>query len=222
MKFYLTLLLSTFMTMQAVSAADIAERIEAATAMLEKKQGSMTPIPQEILDHAKGIAFATITKAGIGIGGMGGEGIVLLHKPGTPAPSWSAPSAFNISGGSLGAQIGFATNRVIIVLNTDAAVRQFSGSGKVKWDATASGTAGEDNASESESTAALEGHAMLFYKDTGGLFGGATFGGITIETKNSINHEFYGSHIYVRDIFEGKVPAPHEAERLYHVLNGQK
>jgi lipid-binding SYLF domain-containing protein len=203
-------------------ADDIDERISDATAMLEKKQGSLSPIPQELLTHARGIAFAIITKGGLGIGGMGGEGIVFLHKPATPPPSWSAPSAFNISGGSIGAQIGFSQIRYILILNTDAAVRQFTGEGKMKWDATAMGTAGSDTSIETASTHELSERAVIVYRDSGGIFGGATLGGSTIETKNSVNQDAYGPHIFVRDIFDGRVPPPSAAERLYQLLNGQR
>jgi lipid-binding SYLF domain-containing protein len=63
---------------------------------------------------------------------------------------------------------------------------------------------------------------VIVYRDSGGIFGGATFGGSSVETKNSVNQDTYGAHIYVRDIFEGKVPPPREAHRLYELLNGQR
>jgi lipid-binding SYLF domain-containing protein len=223
MKNILILCLTLGLLAPLLRADDVEQRISDATAMLEKKQGSLNPIPQELLANARGVAFCIITKGGLGIGGMGGEGIVFLHKPNTPAPSWTAPSAFNISGGSLGAQIGFSQIKYIMILNTDAAVRQFSSSeGKLKWDATAMGTAGDDTGVESESTHELSEKAIIIYRDSGGIFGGATFGGSTIEVKDSVNQDAYGPHIFVRDIFEGTVPPPHSAERLYHLLNGQR
>ena len=222
MKPFLALGLSLLLSTQFASAVDMSERISDATAILEKKQGSLSPIPAELLAKAHGIAFAIVTKGGIGIGGMGGDGIVLKHKLDGPTPMWTAPSAFSISGGSLGAQLGFSKIRYIIILNTDAAVHQFASEGKVKWDATAMGTAGPDTAIERESTVELESHAVVIYRDSGGIFGGATFGGTTIELKNSVNHAAYGSHVYIRDIFDGTVPQPKSAERLYLLLNGQR
>ena len=156
-----------------VRADNLHERIVTATQILEKRQGSISPIPQEVLAHARGIAIGTITKAGLGIGGQGGEGIVLLHYTADNPATWSAPVAFNTSGGSLGAQIGFTTIRYIIILNTDNAVRMFTSNGKVTYDATAAGTAGADNAHEGETSENLRRHSMIIYKETGGLFGGA-------------------------------------------------
>jgi lipid-binding SYLF domain-containing protein len=221
------LLLSTTLTLLLAStlfvhAADMDERIHDAINILEKRQGSADPIPAEILQNAKGVAVCTIIKAGIGIGGQGGEGIVMIRHYGGAAPVWRAPSAFNISGASLGAQLGFTSISYIIVLNSERAIGQFVGVGKMKWDATATGTAGADTGVESESTRDLEKRDVLVYRESGGLFGGATFGGSSIEVKNEINREAYGDHIHVRDILEGTVPPPTNAQRLYDLLDGKR
>ena len=202
-----------------VQADGLHRRIATATEILEKRQGSLAPIPMNVLAHARGIAIGTITKAGLGIGGQGGEGIVLLHYLGDAHPTWSAPVAFNMSGGSVGAQLGYTTIRFIIILNSDTAVRLFTSPGKMSYDATATGTAGSDTGREGETTENLQRHAMIIYKDTGGLFGGATFGGTSVQVKDEVNQEAYGDHVYVRDILAGKVPSPRSATRLYELLN---
>src|SRR5260221_5717263 len=169
MKFLLSTSLVLLLTSTLLSrAANMEERVHDATRILEKRQGSDDPIPAEILTNAKGVAICTIIKGGIGLGGQGGEGIVLVRHLGGATPVWRAPSAFNISGMSLGAQLGFTTIRYIIVLNTEAAIGQFVGVGKLKWDATATGTAGEDTGVESQSTRDLEKRAVLVYPDSGG------------------------------------------------------
>jgi len=205
-----------------VHAADMDERIHNCIKIVEKRQGSDDPIPAEILQNAKGIAICTIIKGGIGIGGQGGEGIILIRHLGGPVPVWRAPSAFNISGASLGAQLGFSSISYIIVLNSERAIGQFIGEGKMKWDATATGTAGPDTGVESESTRELEKQDVLVYRDSGGLFGGATFGGSSIEVKDEINQDAYGEHVHVRDILEGTVPPPANAQRLYDLLDGKR
>ena len=212
------LLASTLFT----RAADMEQRIHDATRIIEKRQGSDDPIPPEILQNAKGIAICTILKGGIGLGGQGGEGIVCIRHLGGGATVWRAPSAFNISGASLGAQLGFSSISYIIVLNTERAIGQFVGEGKTKWDATATGTAGVDTGVESQSTRDLEKHDVLVYRESGGLFGGATFGGSSIEVKTEINQIAYGEHIHVRDILEGRVPLPANAQRLYDLLDGKR
>jgi lipid-binding SYLF domain-containing protein len=203
-------------------AANMRERIQDAINIVEKRQGSDSPIPAEILTNAKGIAICTITKGGIGIGGQGGEGIIMIRHTTGSSFVWRAPSAFNISGASIGAQLGFSTIRYIIILNSEEAIGQFVGSGKMKWDATATGTAGGDTGVEGESTRDLEKRAIIVYRDSGGIFGGATFGGSTIEVKDEINQQAYGESVYVRDILEGKVQPPKSALRLYSLLDGKR
>ncbi len=214
----LALVLVSTLLVRADSMNDL---VHSATKILDNRQGSVDPIPNEILANAKGVAILTITKGGIGIGGQGGEGIILVHHDGNPK-TWRAPSAFSISGASLGAQLGFSTIRYIIILNTQDAIGQFVGVGKLKWDATATGTAGQDTATETESTRDLEQHAVLVYRDSGGLFGGATFGGSSIEVDNDVNQKAYGENIHVRDILEGKVQPPPYAKRLYDLLDGKR
>ena len=223
MKFLLSISLTLLIASTSfVRAADLDERIHDAISIVEKRQGSDDPIPAEILQNAKGIAICTILKGGIGIGGQGGEGVIVIRHSSGGAPVWRAPSAFNISGASLGAQFGFSSISYIIVLNSERAIGQFVGQGKMKWDATATGTAGADTGVESESTRELEKHDVLVYRESGGIFGGATFGGSSIEVKDEINQEAYGNHIHVRDILEGKVPVPPSAQPLYNLLDGKR
>ena len=216
-----SLALLTFSTV-LVRADDLHQRIRTATHILEERQGSVDPIPADLLAHARGIAIGTITKAGLGIGGQGGEGVVLLHYLGDAQPSWSAPVAFSTTGGTIGAQIGFTTIRYIIILNNDSAVRLFTSPGKVSFDATATGTAGGDTAREGESTDEMRQHAMIIFKETGGLYGGATLGGTSVQVDDDCNQEAYGDGVYVRDILSGKVPKPAAATKLYALLDGQR
>jgi lipid-binding SYLF domain-containing protein len=221
MKFLLplSLLLSVFALLPS-RAADMEKRIFDATHILEQRQGSADPIPPEILQNAKGVAICTILKGGIGIGGQGGEGIVMIRHLGDAVPVWRAPCAFNITGASVGAQLGFSSISYILVLNTERAIGQFVGEGKVKWDATATGTAADDTRVETQSTRDLERQDVLVYRDSGGLFGGATLGGSSIEVKDSINQEAYGPHVHVRSILDGRVPLPDSAHHLYELLDG--
>lgn len=219
MKYLIPTLALLLVSNLLLRADNMDELVHSATKILDNRQGSVDPIPAEILANAKGVAILTITKGGIGIGGQGGEGIIMVrHDGGT----WRAPSAFSISGASIGAQLGFSTIRYIIILNTQAAIGQFVGVGKLKWDATATGTAGDDTGTESESTRDLEKHAVLVYRDSGGLFGGATFGGSSIEVDDAVNQKAYGEHIHVRDILEGTVPVPSYTQRLYTLLDGKR
>lgn len=195
------------------------ERIQSSIQILDQKQHSDEPIPAELLSHAKGVAIFSVTQVGLGIGGQGGEGIVTLRHTDLIGHSWTAPSAFNLSGGSIGAQIGYTDAHYIVVLNTDDAVRHFTHSGKVDWNATATGTAGSDTGTAKVSTTDLEHRDLVVYKDSGGIFGGATLGGSSVERKDSINQAAYGDDVRTRNILNGTVLPPKSASRLYHLLD---
>ena len=213
-------LLSAIAGLNSAHAANMRERIEAATRILEDKQGSTHPIPRAVLDHAKGVAIVSITKAGLVFGGTGGQGIVVVKKSGVLGATWLAPSAFDISGGSFGAQIGVARRDYIAVLNTDRAVRMFTREGKIAWDAQASGVAGEESATEGVTDA--ERQPIIVYESTDGIYGGATFGGTTVSLNDRVNQQAYGRHVFIRDILNGKVKPPKSARRLYELLQGKR
>ncbi len=201
-------------------AASVADRTGEAISILAARQGSAHPIPASLLKNAKGVAIVKVTQVGLVFGGSGGQGVVVVRKPGLFGPGWSAPSAFDVSGGSFGAQIGAQTKRFVLVINSEDALKLFIGEGKVKWDATAAGTAGGDTAKASESD--LAELPIIVYQDNDGVFGGATFGGTTLAVNADDNHAAYGPGVFVRDIVEGKVKAPPYADRLYSLLNGKR
>jgi SH3 domain-containing YSC84-like protein 1 len=194
-----------------------------ATEILARKQGSVVPISAKALEAAKGVAILDITKAGLVVGGTGGDGIVVLKEKGVLSwgSKWSAPIPIGFGGGSFGAQIGFSTTKMIILLNSDQAVRAFTNPGKLEWNATASGTAGTDTQTE-QVGGLLSDLDVKIYKQSDGLYGGATIGGGTIRIQNDRIKKAYGSSIYVRDIVEGKVKTPDYAAQLYKLLNGKR
>jgi lipid-binding SYLF domain-containing protein len=227
MKLFLSTMLTLLLASSIYATAgdmsgDMYGRIRKAIQIVEKREGSIDPIPAEIFQNAKGVAICTIGKGGAGIGGQLGDGIVVIRHYGPNGTVWRAPSAFHIYGASLGLQLGYSSISYIIVLNSDHAIGQFLGQGHFKWDATATGTAGSDTGVESQSTRNLEKQEVLVYRESGGLYGGATFGGSTIETQDPINQNAYGENVHVRDILEGNVQPPAQAQKLYDLLDGKR
>jgi lipid-binding SYLF domain-containing protein len=200
--------------------------VQAATQTLAAKQGSASPIPKEALAAAKGVAIIDITKGGFIVGGTGGSGIVVLKaKQGVTGlvgmQSWVAPIPIGFSGGSFGAQIGGSNTKMIVLLNSDQAVKVFTNPGKLAWNAQASGTAGADTETEAAGGALSEVDVTI-YKETEGLYGGATFGGTTLSIQDDRIKSTYGPEIFVRDIIEGKVKAPEYAKPLINLLEGKR
>jgi len=104
-------------SLYAKSAAEIDREADQAIAMFKKqiKGGS------EFLDTAKGVLiFPKVIKAGIGVGGEYGEGVLRIH--GKSVQYYSTASA------SIGFQFGAQQKSIIIVFLTDEALNQFRNS----------------------------------------------------------------------------------------------
>lgn len=190
-------------------------RILEAVTILELKQGSKSPIPQRVLDHAKGVAIIEMTKGGIGIGASHGDGIIVART----GKGWSAPSAFSQGGGSVGLQLGVEIKRLIYVLNTQEAVDSFAKDDRFKFDAKANATAGPQYVEED--AAASPAYAIYIYASSEGAFAGATIGGQVMTTDREINQKVYGPSFTTYEILRGKSKAPDLAKRLYALLNGK-
>ena len=217
-KFGFCLLAIFLLTISAHAQSSINARVNAAIGILRIKQSSQTPIPQKIIDNAKGVAIINVGKGGFIFGGLHGEGIVITRTHGALGPSWSVPIAFSMSGGSFGAQIGYQTVSYVFILNNDDAIKTFLSGGEMKWDAGAQGTAGPSHAAESEDPATKS--AIYIYTQSGGVYGGATIGGTTLRTDNDTNKAAYGDTL-LADLVSGKGIRPKEAAKLYELLNGQ-
>lgn len=178
----------------------------------EQLQATDKSIPPLVLKQAKGLAVATVTRGGIGIGGQHGKGIVINKTE----DGWSAPSAFETGGGSIGLQLGVETVQYVFVLNTDKAVMQFIGD-EVKLDAKASATAGPDHAAAANEK--LPKSDIYIYALTDGAFAGATVGGVYVELDLELNNEVYSNTVTVNQIIAGEVPAPAAMSTFYDHLN---
>lgn len=178
----------------------------------ELLQASEHAIPGIVVRNAKGIAIATVTRGGIGIGGQAGEGIVFAKLE----DGWSAPSAFETGGASIGAQLGVETVQYVMVLNTDKALLSFTGD-EVALDAKANATAGPDHAAASNDK--LPKSDIYVYALTDGAFAGATIGGVYVTLDVELNNEVYSNLVTVNKILAGEAPAPPLMNSLYDQLN---
>ena len=83
-----------------------------------------------VIKSGKGVAiFPKVTKAGLGLGGQTGEGLVLLrNKNGT----WSGPAFMGINGASIGFQIGVQSVGLVLVITNQDGLRAFTGGNSFK------------------------------------------------------------------------------------------
>ena len=162
----------------------------------------------------------TVIKAGFLGSGRFGSGLVVARLA---DGSWSAPSAIMTGGGGFGGQIGFEITDFVFILNDSAAVRTFSQQGSITLGGNVSIAAGPvGRNAEAAGAASLKGVAGVFsYSKTKGLFAGVSIEGSVIIERRDANEKLYNSRITARQLLEGGVRPPPEAEPLMRVLNSR-
>jgi len=177
-------------------------------------------IPPEILANAKGLAILTVLKAGFLGSARFGSGLVVARlADGT----WSAPSAIATGGAGFGGQIGFELTDFVFILNDASAVRTFSQQGSLTLGGNISVAAGPvGRNAEAAGAASLKGVAGVFsYSKTKGLFAGVSIEGSASIERRDANEKLYGTRVTARQLLEGGVRAPAEADALMSVLNSR-
>ena len=196
--------------------ADMQDDVDQAATIIERFQAvPEKAIPQAVLKDARGLAIMTVIKAGFGISGRGGKGVVVARL----RNGWSGPSAIGTGGAGFGLQIGAEVTEFVMILNTDAAVQAFSRDVNVTLGGDISVAAGPIGRTASAAVTPVA--AIYTYSRSQGLFAGVSLEGTVIGTRNDANAEYYGRQVTPEEILSGKVPPPPAASRLVQVLTKQ-
>ncbi|ODO00183.1 hypothetical protein I350_06808 [Cryptococcus amylolentus CBS 6273] len=186
---------------------DLADPLHPATAL--------NSIPKAVLQRAKGLAVFTIIKAGFVFSGKAGSGIVVAKLP---DGSWSAPSCIATAGVGWGLQIGADLTEVVMVLNSDEAVKAFARGGNVTVGGGISAAAGPLGTGGQVASSLANPAPVFSYSRSKGLFAGLTLDGTILVERKDANKKFYGSSISATDILAGRVPAPEIASTMYDII----
>jgi lipid-binding SYLF domain-containing protein len=144
-------------------------------------------IPRGLLDKAEAIAVFEVVKAGFIVGGRGGHGVISRRVKG----GWSAPTFFNLGGGSFGLQIGASkTDLVLLFMNTGALEGLLQDKFEIGGEGSAA--AGPVGRSASATTDAQLKAQILSYSRSKGLFAGLEIKGVVISADNDDNLAVYG------------------------------
>ncbi len=207
----LIILTILFITQAALSfqddkMADAAEESAKAAKALEEIMGiPEKAIPETVLDSAECVAvFPSTIKGGFIVGARKGEGVVSCRTPG----GWSAPVYLDMTGGSVGAQIGVeSTDFVLLFMNTKGADHLLKNEFTIG--AEASVAAGPVGRAAGASTDWKLNAEILSYSRSKGLFAGAALSGVKISTDDSDMKNVYGAGFNARGILkENKFEAP--------------
>ncbi|KAI9504393.1 hypothetical protein BX070DRAFT_183500, partial [Coemansia spiralis] len=164
-------------------------------------------IPADVLQHCRGIAVLSVIKAGFIWSGRIGSGVVCARLP---SGEWSGPSAISTAGLGIGGQIGAQLTEVVMVLNTDDAVRAFEENASVQLGSQVSvaagpvGRSGEIAAAVNTSNVA----AVYSYSKSKGLFAGVSVEGSAVMQRKDVNQAFYGRPAPPAQVLAGEVSPP--------------
>lgn len=183
--------------------ADPEERTEAIESLNKAKEviGQMEADSRlkKLMQQAKGVFIVPqYTKAGLGIGGEGGAGVMVASHNG----EWSSPAFYDLGGISVGAQAGVETGAVALLLMTDKAVSNFMEKNKFSVDAEAGLTIAKYNAQANIDVGRDD---VVMWTDTQGAFVGGTIGASDIRFDDDENAALYQPGVTAADILRGKV-----------------
>ncbi len=122
------------------------------------------------------VIFPSVKKLGFIIGGMYGEGIVIYNNDGARTVGGA-----EISSASIGLQIGYEDNYLVIFVMNDSVIEKMR-----KSQITLSGDATAVAGNYSADSGAIDvlNQDMYVFTNKGGLFAGVSLGGSVLETKN--------------------------------------
>jgi len=183
--------------------------------MMEAPDGG---IPADLMKRCQAIiVFPSVLKAGLGIGGHYGRGVV-LRRDGKRG-KWGPPAFITLIGGSFGWQIGVqATDLVLLVMSEVSLKSLFQDKFAIGADASvAAGPIGRDASAATDLGLSA---GMLSYSRAKGIFAGVSVKGSAIEVDWAANEAYYGSDLSIIDVFfKGTGKLSPKARDLTNILD---
>jgi len=177
---------------------DEQERVQAAAAVLDAIMAAPDKsIPRDLLDRSYAMCVIPhVVKGALGFGGSFGKGLIATRMANG---AWGTPAFVDLSGGSVGFQIGVSATDLVLVF-TDKGGLQGLLSGKLKFGVDAAATAGPVGRTAEASTDVKMKSAIYSYSRAKGLFAGVALDGAVLGIDDSADHKVYGNGITGTDI----------------------
>jgi lipid-binding SYLF domain-containing protein len=175
-----------------MAAAPQHERIIQLATDLIKKMEAQDDVETmaDTVKSGKAVAiFPKLIKAGFGIGGMSGEGVVLVKNS---KGGWNGPSYVSLVGGSFGLQIGVQEIGLVLVITNQAGLQAFTGGKGFKLGGDVSVAAGPVGRNAEAATDSRADASIYSYSMSKGLFAGVSLSGSTINVNGDANKAYWG------------------------------
>jgi lipid-binding SYLF domain-containing protein len=168
-------------------------------------------IPRELLEGAEAVAVCPgVLKAAFIVGGRKGDCVISRR---TVKRQWGAPIFYNMTGGSVGAQIGGSKTDYILLFMNEDALKGLMGD-KFEIGGEAEATAGPVGRAAAASTNARLSAGILTYARSKGAFLGVSLKGVAITPDNDLNEAFYGKKASEMVTGQADSPVPTQVRAL--------
>lgn len=190
-----------------------ARLILARQVLQELRQSPDQFIPDRLLERAYGVAVVpNVLKGAFIFGVRRGQGVLVVRDN---AGRFSNPVFVNLTGGSVGWQIGGQSSDVVLVFTTRAGIDGIL-KGKVTLGADASVAAGPVGRQASAGVDLNQGAEVYSYSRSNGLFAGIALDGTAITINHGSNAEYYGKpRVDPYQIVDGTVGTDKETARRF-------
>ncbi|NCZ96716.1 hypothetical protein EBZ02_06100 [bacterium] len=170
----------------------------------------------DLLKDAKGIVILNVTGFAIGIGGSGGDGILLARTEN----GWSGPVGITTDGGTLGIDVGGTDNDLVILLMNNGAVSRWA-TGEHFGSSSAQAVMGPKGGAAVDATMKTRDFNVYIWNKGAKL--GVNFGGFDVNINNEANANYYDKPLVsAKDILNGAAKVPDSKmdalARLYDLL----
>lgn len=195
------------------------ERLENCARILQEILNIPDGIPQDLLDKAECVVILPVRKGGFIIGARVGKGAAVCRTGEKMDGPWSPPAMYELSGGSVGFQIGGeSTDFVLLVMNPNGVRKLLSSKFTIGADASAAaGPKGRTSEAATDATMTAE---ILTYSRTKGLFAGVSLEGSPLSQDGDANLRIYGEPIEAKQLLlEAAKPVPPAGKTLVDLLN---
>lgn len=188
-------------TSSALAKDDLTTKVENSTTVLLNLLGSDPGPPASLLTESSCIiVIPRVIEGAFVIGGKHGRGVLSCRKAETGG--WSYPVFVELSGGSIGFQIGGRSTDLVILIKDRNSIDSLLRS-KFTVGVDAGVAAGPHSAKADAYTDVRFDAEMYSYATSNGLFAGAAIDGARLSLERKSIPKFYRTYVRVEDILFG-------------------